>query len=89
VPRKKSRRVRLFDRQRGRCAITGLSMQGAPTHIDHIVPRSAGGSSADDNLQLVLRSANMAKGCNTTAWVREWLLTAAQSIQDSNLATRS
>lgn len=87
MPRK-SLRARLFDRQNGRCAITGLYLKGAPMHVDHIIPRSAGGSSEDSNLQLVLRPANMAKGCNSTSWVREWILTAAKSIQDSNLAVR-
>jgi 5-methylcytosine-specific restriction endonuclease McrA len=86
MPRKKSLRARLFDRQRGKCAITGLRLKGAPVHVDHVVPRSAGGSSDEANLQLVLRPANMAKGCGTTAWVRQWIIEAARSIENSNLA---
>lgn len=80
-PRASRKELRaLWEKQQGRCALTGLPITGKPT-IDHIVPVSAGGKHTVDNLQWVCREANMAKGTNSVAEFRAWLLTAAESLQ--------
>ena len=47
----------------GRCAYCRMhqSLQGATFHIEHIVPRSAGGPDAPDNLALACPSCNLGK----------------------------
>lgn len=48
-------------RQKLKCAITGLKLHRHSISLDHIIPRSLGGSNAPDNLQLLHRWANIAK----------------------------
>ena len=49
-------------RQKGRCVYTGRKLQyDKTTHIDHIIPRSKGGSNHPDNLQFICSEANLAK----------------------------
>jgi hypothetical protein len=43
------------------------ALQGATFHIEHIVPQSAGGSDATDNLALACPSCNLTKSNRTTA----------------------
>ena len=42
------------------------SLQGATFHIDHVLPRSAGGSDSIDNLALSCPSCNLGKSNRTT-----------------------
>ena len=51
----------------GRCEYCGLSQAGqeATFHIDHVVPRSAGGSTEADNLALACVS------CSLRKWARQ------------------
>lgn len=53
----------------GRCEYCRMhqSLQGATFHIEHIVPQSAGGSDAPDNLALACPACNLAKSNRTTA----------------------
>lgn len=51
----------LMKAQRGRCAYCREKL-GADFHVDHIVPRSAGGSNKRANLQLACSGCNIAKG---------------------------
>jgi 5-methylcytosine-specific restriction endonuclease McrA len=43
------------------CWYCGLSLRGVETHVDHIVPKSAGGGDDDENLALTCHWCNMAK----------------------------
>jgi len=43
------------------------SLQGATFHIEHIVPRSAGGNDSDTNLCLACPSCNLHKSSRTVA----------------------
>jgi 5-methylcytosine-specific restriction endonuclease McrA len=53
---------RLFLRQKGRCALTGLKVRaGEKTHADHIVPLKDGGENRETNLQLVIAAAHAEK----------------------------
>lgn len=49
-----------WKRQRGRCALSGRKLDRT-AHIDHIIPRSRGGSNKIDNLQFLTREVNIAK----------------------------
>ena len=45
-------RLRVWGRDGGTCGICGLAVEFGPKmHLDHIVPRGAGGSGDDDNLR--------------------------------------
>jgi 5-methylcytosine-specific restriction endonuclease McrA len=52
----------LWDRQGGLCALTGAAMDIHDSEVDHIVPRSRGGSEHLSNLRWLSRAANQAKG---------------------------
>lgn len=52
----------LWDAQGGLCGLTGQPMDIATADIDHIVPRSRGGSNDLSNLRWTTRAANQAKG---------------------------
>lgn len=49
--------------------------------IDHVVPKSAGGSNTIENLQWVHPAANRAKLNGTDSEFREWLLAAADALR--------
>lgn len=55
--RNRKLRAKLLEGQGGRCAICGSAI-GADASIDHILPRSLGGSNRQTNLRLVHRSCN-------------------------------
>jgi hypothetical protein len=56
-------------RARGRCEYCQLSQLGqeAVFHIDHIVPRAAGGPTVEANLALACVSCSLRKGARRTA----------------------
>lgn len=54
-------RKKLFTLQKGRCACCGDEL-GDDYHLDHIHPLASGGSNTDDNVQLLRRRCNQAKG---------------------------
>lgn len=74
----------LWVAQGGRCALTGLPIDGVP-HIDHVRPASAGGAHTIDNLQWVHPMANMAKNKHSVAEFQEWLLAAADALRAKRL----
>lgn len=55
-----AQRARVLERDGFRCRRCG-SGADAVLHIDHIVPKSRGGSERDDNLQTLCRDCNMGK----------------------------
>lgn len=54
-----------FEKQEGRCALTGRPITVETFEIDHILPRSRGGSDDRSNLRLLCAEANQAKGAMT------------------------
>ena len=56
----------LWVRQGGLCAACGGPVQrrGLGSHVDHIVPLAAGGTSRFRNLQLLCRLCNQRKGAS-------------------------
>ncbi|MFO0758144.1 MAG: HNH endonuclease [Byssovorax sp.] len=56
-------------RDAGRCQYCGLAQlgHGATFHVDHIIPRSRGGSTALDNLALQCPNCSLRKANKTTA----------------------
>ena len=64
-----SLRALVIDRAGGRCEYCGLSQGGqeATFHVDHIVPRAAGGETDSDNLALACVSCSLRKGARQTA----------------------
>ena len=52
----------LLKKQRKRCALPGRDLHPGNVSLDHVWPMSKGGSSDVDNVQLVTREANAAKG---------------------------
>lgn len=51
----------IWDRQNGKCALTGRELEIFSMELDHIVPLAKGGSSTIDNLQWTCKEANQAK----------------------------
>jgi 5-methylcytosine-specific restriction endonuclease McrA len=52
----------IWDEQKGRCAVTGeVLIPGSTASLDHIIPKSRGGSSSKENLRWVLLRINQIK----------------------------
>jgi hypothetical protein len=64
-----SLRAEIVLRAANRCEYCGLSQLGqeAPFHIDHVVPRAAGGPTTVDNLALACVSCSLRKWANQQA----------------------
>ena len=74
--RSKDIKHRLYGRQEGRCTgcLTHFPFQNF--EVDHITPRSKGGSGTDDNLQLLCGYCNRVKGDRT----QEYLISKVRSL---------
>jgi len=61
----------VVERAAGRCEYCRLSQEGqeATFHVDHVVPRIAGGSTDSDNLALACVSCSLRKAARR--WVRD------------------
>jgi len=51
-----------YERQKGKCAITGEQLDISKMEADHIIPWSQGGKTEPSNLQMVSKVANRSKG---------------------------
>lgn len=67
----------LWEKSGGICALCDKALEpiAAKVHIDHIVPRAAGGTNEVDNLQAVHKSCNSRKGNRPMAEVVERIRT--------------
>lgn len=57
-------RYEVLRRAGGRCELCGVSHEEVQLDVDHIVPRSMGGSNDDSNLQVLCRTCNAQKNNN-------------------------
>lgn len=55
-------RLRLLAEAKGRCALCGATKDERPLDIDHIIPRSKGGKTVYENLQVLCSKCNRTKG---------------------------
>lgn len=56
----------------GRCALCGATKNERPLHVDHIKPRSLGGTNDKDNLQVLCSKCNQAKSNKATTDFRNY-----------------
>ena len=63
----------LYQRQNGSCGGCGDHMRQRNLTVDHIVPRSKGGSDDMENLQLLCQACNSMKGDRTQEYLMERL----------------
>lgn len=54
-------RYRVLKESGGRCALCGISKEDSPLDIDHIIPRSKGGKTVYENLQVLCANCNRSK----------------------------
>ena len=61
---------RLYREQRGYCAGCAKSFELRNLELDHIVPRSKGGTDHSENLQLLCNDCNRKKGNRSMEYLR-------------------
>jgi len=54
-------RYRLLKKANGRCSLCGATKKETVLHVDHIVPRSKGGTNDESNLQILCLKCNLGK----------------------------
>jgi len=64
-------RYEVLKRDGSRCLLCGVSAKDSVLHVDHVVPRSKGGSNDMDNLQTLCWQCNNGKGNRDDASFRE------------------
>ena len=69
LPDYRTHRHRLYGEQEGVCAGCGTHFPFRVMDVDHILPRSRGGTDHSDNLQMLCSGCNRSKGSKTMA---EW-----------------
>jgi diadenosine tetraphosphate (Ap4A) HIT family hydrolase len=57
-----SLRFRVLKDSKGRCALCGATKSESPLDVDHIIPRSKGGKTVYENLQVLCAKCNRSKG---------------------------
>lgn len=57
-----SLRYQVLKESGGRCALCGITKKDSPLDVDHIIPRSRGGSNEKENLQVLCIKCNRSKG---------------------------
>lgn len=74
VPLSKRQKYRIYARYGFRCARCGLMERGTNwLHLDHVVPRSLGGASAQANLQPLCDRCGAWKGARTVDYRALWV----------------
>ena len=66
-----STRYRVLKAANGKCQLCGISAKNAVLHVDHITPRSKGGSNEMENLQCLCEQCNLGKGNRDESDFRE------------------
>lgn len=61
-PVRDSLRFRVIKEAKGRCALCGATKTVRPLDVDHIIPRSKGGKTEYENLQVLCSKCNRTKG---------------------------
>jgi hypothetical protein len=62
-----------FDKQTGRCAISGVQITiGRNAELDHIIPKAKGGTNTIENLQWVHSTVNRIKGALLLTELVKW-----------------
>ena len=69
LPNYRTHRHRLYGEQEGECAGCGTHFPFRVMDVDHVLPKSRGGTDHPDNLQLLCSGCNRSKGGGTMA---EW-----------------
>lgn len=57
----RKKRLRLMEERGNRCEYCGRWVRKGELTLDHIIPKSKGGTNADDNLLLACRTCNEGK----------------------------
>jgi hypothetical protein len=66
----KEKRATIFHKTKGKCAYCGCKINPVAFTIDHVIPRSAGGTNHTDNLLPACKSCNLAKGSGSIEQLR-------------------
>ena len=66
-------KTKLMARFKNRCWYCGISFRGQQVHIDHIIPKSRGGSDKESNLAAVCSFCNYAKATHLLDVYMGWL----------------
>jgi ATP adenylyltransferase len=73
-------RYKVLKAGKQRCALCGITAKERMLDVDHIIPRSRGGSSKEENLQVLCAKCNRSKGNKDDTDFRD----AGKNVKDSN-----
>jgi len=69
----RTRRDKIFDMTKGRCAYCGISLRFDTFHIEHMIPRTRGGRNALVNIVPSCKECNQSKSKRTVPEFRQWI----------------
>ena len=70
---KKNQRKKVYDKYQGHCAYCGCKLELKDMQVDHIIPKSKGGSDDMENLNPSCWACNYYKSDQTIEWFRRQL----------------
>jgi diadenosine tetraphosphate (Ap4A) HIT family hydrolase len=73
-------RYKVLKAGKQRCALCGITAKERMLDVDHIIPRSRGGNSKEENLQVLCAKCNRSKGNKDDTDFRD----AGKNVKDSN-----
>ena len=79
--RSRNEKYVVYERQKGVCSGCGEVVPSEFAHLDHIVPRSKGGTDDVDNLQILCIMCNSLKGANSMDYLQGRLLCGERSAE--------